>query len=325
MLNEIINIPLDDIIPNRFQPREMFNEVALQELSDSIKEHGVIQPIIVRKIGDKYEIIAGERRYKASAMAGLTTIPAIVRDLDDKESSKVALLENIQRKDLTPIEEARTIQKILQLDQMTQEELAKTMGKSQSAIANKLRLLTLTDEVQDALLKEEISERHARSLLNVENPETQVNLLNKVIREKIPVRELESLIRKTPAPENIPAIVEVPAIEQAPPRILPVNDKFNQEKSEEVLEILDAMPTINYDPLIEISPISDQEDNVQPLPTFNNLNSNYQPSNIYDLKYAINSIRQAIHNVEGFGFVIEKEELDLENTYQIIIKIDKNK
>lgn len=131
--NEVVYLYLDDIIPNRFQPRQVFDEKALKELAVSIKEHGVIQPIIVRNIGNKYEIIAGERRYKASALAGLTKIPAIVRNLDDKESSKVALLENLQRKNLNPIEEARTYQKILELDQMTQEELAKTMGKSQSA------------------------------------------------------------------------------------------------------------------------------------------------------------------------------------------------
>ena len=152
--NEVVYLHLDDIIPNRFQPREVFDERALKELAISIKEHGVIQPIIVRNIGSKYEIIAGERRYKASALAGLTKIPAIVRNLDDKESSKVALLENLQRRNLNPIEEARTYQKILELDQMTQEELAKTMGKSQSAVANKLRLLALTDEAQQALLKE---------------------------------------------------------------------------------------------------------------------------------------------------------------------------
>ena len=155
--NEVVYLHLDDIIPNRFQPRQVFDEKALKELAVSIKEHGVIQPIIVRNIGNKYEIIAGERRYKASAMAGLTTIPAIIRNLDDKESSKVALLENLQRKNLNPIEEAKTYQKILELDQMTQEELAKTMGKSQGAVANKLRLLALTDEVQDALLKDQIS------------------------------------------------------------------------------------------------------------------------------------------------------------------------
>ena len=196
MENEVVQLYLDDIIPNRFQPREVFDDQALKELAVSIREHGVIQPILVRKFGEKYEIIAGERRYKASTMAGLTKIPAIVKNLDDKESSKVALIENLQRRDLTPIEEARTYQKILDLDEMTQEQLAKTMGKSQSAVSNKLRLLSLPDEIQEALLKEEISERHARSLLNVEDRNSQIDLLKEIINNKMTVRELDSRIKK---------------------------------------------------------------------------------------------------------------------------------
>ena len=194
--DEVVQLYLDDIIPNRFQPREIFDEKALKELAVSIKEHGVIQPIIVRKVNGKYEIIAGERRYKASALAGLTKIPAIIRDLDDKESSKVALLENLQRKNLNPIEEARTYQKILELDQMTQEDLAKTMGKSQSAVANKIRLLGLPDQVQEALLKEQISERHARTLLNIPDAKKQKEMLKKVIDNKMSVRSLEDEIKK---------------------------------------------------------------------------------------------------------------------------------
>lgn len=194
--DEVVQLYLDDIIPNRFQPREVFDEKALKELAVSIKEHGVIQPIIVRNVNGKYEIIAGERRYKASALAGLTKIPAIIRDLDDKESSKVALLENLQRKNLNPIEEARTYQKILEIDQMTQEGLAKTMGKSQSAVANKIRLLSLSDEIQDALLKEQISERHARTLLNVPDTKQQKDMLKKIIDNKMSVRALEEEIKK---------------------------------------------------------------------------------------------------------------------------------
>lgn len=194
--DEVVYLYLDDIIPNRFQPREVFDERALKELAISIKEHGVIQPIIVRSVNGKYEIIAGERRYKASALAGMTKIPAIIRNLDDKESSKVALLENLQRRNLNPIEEARTYQKILEIDQMTQEELAKTMGKSQSAVANKLRLLSLPDEIQDSLLKEQISERHARALLNVPDSKSQSEMLKKIINNKMTVRALEEEINR---------------------------------------------------------------------------------------------------------------------------------
>lgn len=208
--DDVIYLYLDDIIPNRFQPREVFDERALNELAVSIKEHGVIQPIIVRSVNDKYEIIAGERRYKAAAMAGLTKIPAIIRDLDDKESSKVALLENLQRKNLNAIEEARTYQKILELDEMTQEELAKTMGKSQSAVANKVRLLSLPEEVQEAVLKENISERHARALLNVPDADKQKELLNQVIEERMPVRKLEKTIKELyPKEKSVGEIVNV--------------------------------------------------------------------------------------------------------------------
>ena len=195
--DEVVYLNLDDIIPNRFQPREVFDERALKELAISIKEHGVIQPIIVRNVNGKYEIIAGERRYKASALAGLTKIPAIVREMDDKESSKVALLENLQRKNLNAIEEARTYQKILELDEMTQDELAKTMGKSQSAVANKIRLLSLPDEIQDAVLKEKISERHARALLQVPEAKKQKEFLKKIISERMPVRKLENEIKES--------------------------------------------------------------------------------------------------------------------------------
>ena len=201
--DEVVQLYLDDIIPNRFQPREIFDERALKELAVSIREHGVIQPIIVRSVQNgKYEIIAGERRYKASALAGLTKIPAIIRNLDDKESSKVALLENLQRKNLNPIEEARTYQKILEIDQMTQEELAKTMGKSQSAVANKLRLLSLPDDIQKSLLKEQISERHARALINIPDSKKQKEMLKKIIDNKMSVRSVEEEIKRLYSKNN---------------------------------------------------------------------------------------------------------------------------
>ena len=200
--NKIVYLRLDDILPNRFQPREVFDEEGLEELADSIKEHGVIQPIIVRQVGNKYELIAGERRSKASALAGLTTIPAIIKNMDDKESAKVSLLENLQRKNLSAIEEARTYKRILELDNMTQEDLAKTMGKSQPMVANKLRLLALPEEVQDALIKNQISERHARSLLNIKDKPTQLMLLDRIKKERLTVRELDAEIKKNLNPNE---------------------------------------------------------------------------------------------------------------------------
>ena len=195
MENEIFNIKLDDVIPNRFQPREVFDEEELEKLADSIKQHGVIEPIIVRPVANKFEIIAGERRYKASVLAGLTKIPAIVKQLDDKESSIIAFIENEHRTGVSAIEEARTIERILKSNNMTQEELSKELGINQSTIANKLRLLNLPMEIQDSLMHNEISERHARSLLSVKEPDKQIELLNKIKENKMTVRELEGEIK----------------------------------------------------------------------------------------------------------------------------------
>ena len=195
MENEIMYIKLDDIIPNRFQPREVFEEEALNKLADSIRQHGVIEPIIVRPIANKYEIVAGERRYKASILAGLTKIPAIIKPMDDKESSIVAFIENEHRSDVSAIEEARTIDRILKNNDMTQEELAKELGMNQSTLANKLRLLNLPMEVQESLMRNEISERHARSLLSIKDESKQKELLEKIKERKMTVRELESEIK----------------------------------------------------------------------------------------------------------------------------------
>ena len=262
---EVVYLYLDDIIPNRFQPREVFDERPLKELAVSIKEHGVIQPIIVRKVNDKYEIIAGERRYKASALAGLTKIPAIIRDLDDKETSKVALLENLQRKNLNPIEEAKTYQKILELDQMTQEELAKTMGKSQSAVANKLRLLSLPEEVQDALLKENISERHARTLLNLKTPQEQKDMLKKIIDERLTVRQVENLIKGDSKEEE--------------KEVLNLNENKSNTEVLDLPKSEDVPTESNYIPINPIMPNFDGENNDLNTPILTNIPSNTQELN----------------------------------------------
>lgn len=193
--NEIVEIRVDEIIPNRFQPRLAFNQTELKELSDSIKVHGIIQPLVLRRIGDKYEIIAGERRHKAAMMAGLRTVPAIIMNINDKQSAEVAVVENLQRKDLSAMEEAQSYKKLTDMG-ITQEELAKRMGVAQSTIANKLRLLGLTKEVQDSLLKNQISERHARSLLQIPDQSLQVIMLNRIITERLTVRQTDEEISK---------------------------------------------------------------------------------------------------------------------------------
>ena len=170
--------------------------MALNELSESIKEHGIIQPLVLRRVGDKFEIIAGERRFKAATLAGLTSVPAVISDLDDNESAEVAIIENTHRRDLSPIEEAKSYKKLLDRKYVTQDQLATRLGTSQSNIANKIRLLSLDATVQESLLKEQISERHARSLLRVTDKFKQVDLLNKIINEKWPVRKLDEEIDK---------------------------------------------------------------------------------------------------------------------------------
>ncbi|MBQ9072181.1 MAG: ParB/RepB/Spo0J family partition protein [Bacilli bacterium] len=194
--SRVIEIDINEILPNRFQPRIKFDEEEILELSDSIKEHGVIQPIVVRPIGDKYEIIAGERRYKASVLAGKETVPVIVKNLNDKDSAEIALIENVQRKNLTPIEEALSYKKILDMGYITQENLAVKLGKSQPAVANKIRLLNLSDEVQEALLENKISERHARSLLKLSTSAQQNKMLNRIINERLTVRRADEEIEK---------------------------------------------------------------------------------------------------------------------------------
>lgn len=196
MDKNIQEIPMEDIIPNRFQPRLAFNEEGINELAESIKQHGIIQPLVVRRLGDKFEIIAGERRYKAATMAGLTKVPVIISDIDDNKSAEVALVENIQRRNLTAIEEAKSYKNLLDRGYLTQEQLANKMGVSQSSIANKLRLLNLDEEVQDALLNEKISERHARALLTLENKDDQKKWLQRIIAERMTVRQLDMELKK---------------------------------------------------------------------------------------------------------------------------------
>ena len=193
--DKIINISLEEIIPNRFQPRMAFDEKELNQLANSISRYGIIQPIVVRNLGSKYEIIAGERRYKAARLAGLKKIPAIVNDADDDKSAEIALLENLQRKDLSAIEEAKAYKKLLEKG-FTQEKLAVKLSISQSTIANKMRLLSLPNAVQEALLYNKISERHARCLLSIEDKNKQVELLHRIVNNKLTVRETEFEVDK---------------------------------------------------------------------------------------------------------------------------------
>ena len=202
---EIVNINIDELRSNPYQPRKVFDEVALQELSDSIKQHGVFQPIIVKKSIHGYEIIAGERRVKASKMAGLETVPAIIREFDDTEMMEIALLENLQREDLNPFEEANAYVKIMEAKNLTHDELAKVLGKSQSYITNTVGLLRLPENIRELVINEKLSMTHARILSKMSDYNTINLLAERIIKENLSVRDLEEIAKGN----NIGKLVKV--------------------------------------------------------------------------------------------------------------------
>ncbi|MDV4150820.1 nucleoid occlusion protein [Clostridium sp. AL.422] len=196
MNREISNISVDRIFPNTYQPRRIFNEEALEELSQSIKEHGIIQPITVRKMGESFELVAGERRWRAARMADIGFVPCNIIEITDTESAEIALLENLQREDLNFIEEAEAYFNLINDHRFTQDELAKRMGKKQSTIANKLRILKLSSNVREACLENKLTERHARALLSLPNEELQLNVVEKIVKNSLNVKATEELINK---------------------------------------------------------------------------------------------------------------------------------
>ena len=315
---EIIEVSLDDIIPNRFQPRLSFDEQGLNELAESIRQHGIIQPLVLRKIGDKYEIIAGERRYKASYIAGLTKVPAVKIDLNDNESAEVAIVENIQRKDLSPIEEAKSYKKLLDRGYLSQDQLASRMGKNQSTVSNKLRLLNLDEKVQDALLNNKISERHARSLLKLDNKEEQKEVLDEIIEKRLNVRDTEDLINRKLNEEE--EIIRIPSFSQKeipsfefPNYISEIPDT----KTEENVEV-SSTPIKEYkekEEEIEVMNDNDEEE-ILNIPT---LSITKQEKNIDDV---ISKIQKVVEEVKELGFEAKLEEYDFDGLYQFVIKVD---
>ncbi len=331
-------INVESIIPNRFQPRLTFDENALKELAMSIKEHGIIQPLVLRKLGnDKFEIIAGERRYKASQIAGLNQVPAIIADLDDNASAEVALVENLQRRNLSAIEEAKSYKKLLDRGYLTQEVLAKRLGISQSSVANKVRLLNLTEEVQDALMNEKISERHARSLLQLSNKDDQINMLNKIIDNRYTVRQLDAEIKKvlnneTTSTEETGSrfdILNNDTNKELLNQIETLDFNFNNDESpvenDDIAQlIIDSKKSLQdkyeiFDiPTAEESKIEDVE--VEPKEELKETKKRIISG---DLNSVINSLKDIETEIKDAGFQIETEDYDFEDLYQIIIKIEK--
>lgn len=196
MQNAVIELKITDVEPNDKQPRKAFDDQALTDLSESIKEHGVVQPIIVRKIGNSFQIIAGERRWRASRLAGKKTIPAIVKECSNLEVMELALIENLQREDLNSIEEAMAYKSLIEEYNMTQEEISRQIGKSRPAIANSLRLLQLPEEIKGMIAAGKISQGHARALLAIEGEKKQLDIAEKIIDQQLNVRQIEKLAKE---------------------------------------------------------------------------------------------------------------------------------
>lgn len=361
----VLQVPIEDIIPNRFQPRLAFDEKSLAELSNSIKQHGIIQPLVLRRAGDKYEIIAGERRYKAATMAGLVSVPAILTNMDDETSAEVAIVENVQRKDLTAIEEAKSYMALLDKGYMTQEMLAKKMGLSQSAISNKLRLLSLDEEVQDAVLQEKISERHARSLLKLKDHAEQKKMLNRVIKERLTVRQLEMEIKKMMENNDLDVpVIDTPNIQSimqnavdikppvnagAPDDLMSPNVDEVKTQSvtvDNVFSSAEKMPNKFFNFLedeaanmtMEEAPINIVEPPLDEKTPFGAINSTDNiemlddfiiPSVKEDTSVTqnefLNNIITTIRNLHLDSDKVKVEEINLPGEYQINIKIKKDK
>ncbi len=250
----ISNIELELIEPNEEQPRKEFEKESLEQLKDSIKEHGVIQPILVRKKGNKYEIIAGERRWRAAKAAKLNEIPCIIMEADDKKALKLALIENLQRENLNPIEEAHAYRSLIEEYNMTQEEVAQTIGKSRSYISNTIRLLNLDKEIIDYISKGQITSGHGRALLGIKNKEERLKAAKLIVEEKINVRQIEDMAKnkekaksKKKALERDPFIQE---IEESLMRVLGTKVKLTLKKNGGKIEI-DFYSNEDLDRIIE--------------------------------------------------------------------------
>ena len=305
--DKIYYIPVEDIIPNRFQPRLAFDEKELNELANSIIKYGVIQPIVLRSIGEKYEIIAGERRYKASCIAGLKKIPAIINNTDDNTSAEIALLENLQRKNLSVIEEAQSYKKLMDRG-FTQEDIAIKLGISQSAVANKMRLLNLPKEVQDALLYNRISERHARSLLSLNNEDLQKSLLHRITSEKLTVRQTEEAVsellnRDKIEKEELPS--DIQKFLKPEPVVETKEQVIGNNPVEEYLDIK-VPDVVSIEP--ETSVLTEYTDDTQIINPFQNVNSANEVQNTINSNIVSNN--EISSNIET-PFISE----NVNNTY----------
>ncbi len=253
----VMEIPIENIVPNPYQPRKIFSQSALEELSKSIKTYGILQPITARRKDNIYEIIAGERRYRAAKLAGLDVVPIIVNNMDDEASAVLALLENLQREDLNFIEEAMGYENLIREHDFTQQQLAEKLGKNQSTIANKLRILRLPDDIKIKLIENGLTERHARALLKLPNRELITNVIDRVIKNDLTVKKTEKIIKEIledlestdkPKKQNIKGSMAIKiylnTIKQAFNTILDtgIEAKYNEVDKGDYMEVIVKIP-----------------------------------------------------------------------------------
>lgn len=301
--NKVVEIKVDQIIPNRYQPRKVFDQNAIRELAQTIDEHGLLQPIVVREYESaKYEIIAGERRYRAVKLLNWETVPAIVEKMSDKETASLALIENLQRSQLSSVEEAQAYRQLMDLNHLTQAALAKGMGKSQSFVANKLRLLKLIKPVQTAILDHRISERHGRAMLDLDEGQ-QREMLMRVVNERLTVRQTEDEVAKVlgrPLPSELA--------------------KEREEKKRQELADLEGMPseesaTTAKQPVKKARPKKKASKRRK--------KSSKQSAMANDARLALNTIKKSIKMATDNGFTVTTHEEDKKDTYQLVIEIPK--
>ena len=274
--NEFLTIKIEDIIPSQHQPRKVFNKSSLEELSNSIKNYGILNPILVKKNAEKYEIISGERRVKAAKLAGLTQVPARVLSIDDKKIIELAMAENLQRENISPIEEARSFEQIMNDNDLKEEELIKVINKNQNIINNRLKLLNLPENIQRAVNERKIGERHARSLMKVSDDAKKAELLNKIITEKLTVKELNNIIDEEEITDALQDITKE----------LSNNIEEKEEKESDIMNNGNFFQNITPNSTPEFNPINEinRESNSMgtPIPDFSvqteNINNQLPPT-----------------------------------------------
>lgn len=298
---KVVDVKLDQIVPNRYQPRQVFDKDGIQELAQTIDEHGLLQPIVLREYeAAKYEIIAGERRFRAMKLLKWETAPAIIEKMSDHEAASLALVENLQRSQLSPVEEAQAYRRLMDLNHLTQATLAKGMGKSQSFVANKLRLLKLIKPVQTAILDHRISERHGRAMLDLDEKQ-QRDMLMKVVNNRLTVRQTEDEVAKElgrPLPSEV-------AKQKAAAR--------KRELSAITPEAELAMTTPTPTPASQPKAKKGKKRRTKAKPA----------KQINDARLALNTIKKSIKLATDSGFTVTTTENDNDQVYQLVIEIPK--